>query len=305
MFNSWHEKLKTGLSKTKAILLTDVKDLVGLGTEINDELWEEFTDILVASDFGVKASNKVIDDLKLLVKENKIKERAQLLEKFKQELKVVLESNTNGIILKENKLNIFLVIGINGVGKTTSIAKLAHNYLQQGKKVVLACADTFRAAAGDQLQIWAKRLNIDLIKYEEGSDPAAVVFDGIKAAQSREADLLIVDTAGRLHTKVNLLEELKKIDRIIKREAPDSHRETLLVLDANIGQNSFNQAKVFQEAMELTGVVLTKLDSTARGGMVFSIKNELGIPIKFIGVGETLDDLKEFNPGEFVDALFE
>lgn len=302
---SWHDKLKSGLSKTKALLLTDVKDLINLGSEINDNLWEEFTDILVASDFGIKSAQKVIGDLKQLVKENKIKEKSELLERFKAELKIILDSKDNKINLENGKLNIFLVVGINGVGKTTSIAKLAHNYLQEGKKVILACADTFRAAAGDQLDIWAKRLNIDLIKYSEGADPAAVVFDGIKAAQARGSDLLIIDTAGRLHTKVNLVEELKKISRIIDREARDAKRETLIVLDANIGQNSFNQAKIFQESVNVTGAILTKLDSTAKGGIVFAIVEELGIPIKFIGVGESLDDLREFDSNEFVEALFE
>lgn len=305
MFKSWRDKLKSGLSKTKALLLTDVKDLINLGSEINDNLWEEFTDILVASDFGIKTAQKIIGDLKQLVKENKIKEKSELLERFKVELKIILDSKDGKINLENGKLNIFLVVGINGVGKTTSIAKLAHNYLQEGKKVILACADTFRAAAGDQLDIWAKRLNIDLIKYGEGADPAAVVFDGIKAAQARGADLLIIDTAGRLHTKVNLLEELKKIDRIIDREAGDAKRETLIVLDANIGQNSFNQAKIFQEAVNVTGAILTKLDSTAKGGIVFAIVEGLTIPIKFIGVGESLEDLKEFDSDEFVEALFE
>lgn len=307
---SWHDKLKNGLSKTKALLLTDVKDLINIGSEINNALWEEFTDILIASDFGVKSAHKVIDDLKQLVKEEKIKVgdaymRPLLLEKFKNELKTILASKDSKVVLEADKLNIFLIVGINGVGKTTSIAKLAHNYIQEGKKVILACADTFRAAAGDQLDIWAKRLKIDLVKYGEGADPAAVTFDGIKAAQARGADILIIDTAGRLHTKVNLIEELKKIDRIINREAKDSKRETLMVIDANIGQNSFNQTKIFQDAVNITGVVLTKLDSTAKGGVVFAIVSELGIPIKFIGVGEQLDDLKEFDSGEFVEALFE
>lgn len=302
---SWHDKLKSGLSKTKALLLTDVKDLINLGSEINNVLWEEFTDILIASDFGVKSTHKVIDDLKQLVKENKIKEKSELLDRFKSELKTILASKDSKVILEAGKLNIFLIVGINGVGKTTSIAKLAHNYIQEGKKVILACADTFRAAAGDQLDIWAKRLDIDLVKYCEGADPAAVTFDGIKAAQARGADILIIDTAGRLHTKVNLIEELKKIDRIINREAKDAKRETLMVIDANIGQNSFNQTKIFQDAVNVTGVVLTKLDSTAKGGVVFAIVSELGIPIKFIGVGEQLDDLKEFDSGEFVEALFE
>lgn len=305
MFKTWHEKLKNGLAKTKAILLTDVKDLVGLGTEINDALWEEFTDILVVSDFGVNNAKKIMDDLKQQVKENKIREKSELMARFKDELKLILTAKDSRLMLDNDNLNILMVIGINGVGKTTSIAKLAHNYLEEGKSVLLACADTFRAAAGDQLEIWANRLKVDLVKYAEGADPAAVVFDAIAAAKARNTELLIIDTAGRLHTKVNLMEELKKINRIIDREAPDSKRETLLVLDANIGQNSFNQAKIFQDSVQVTGAVLTKLDSTAKGGIVFAITSDLGIPVKFIGVGEAIDDLKPFNPDEFVEALFE
>lgn len=297
--------LKNILAKTKALLLTDVKDLINIGSEINNDLWEEFTDILIASDFGIKSSQKITEDLKKIVKENKIKERSELLEKFKNELKLVLASKNTGVVLENGKLNIFLITGINGVGKTTTIAKLAHNYIQKGKKIILACADTFRAAACEQLDVWAKRLDVDLIKHGDGADPAAVVFDALKASEGRRADLLIIDTAGRLHTKVNLIEELKKISRIIDREAADAKKETFLVLDANLGQNSFNQAKIFQEAVNITGIILTKLDSTAKGGVIFAIAEELGIPVKFIGVGEGIDDLKAFDSGEFVEALFE
>ena len=264
---------------------------------------EELEEILVCADVGATTTEEILNQLRAEIKENKIKDS----EDVKSSLKAIMHNmlGEGEDISFGDGITVILVIGVNGVGKTTSIGKISAALKRQHKKVVVAAADTFRAAAIDQLNVWTDRAGVDLIKHSEGSDPAAVVFDAINAAKKRNADVLIIDTAGRLHNKKNLMNELAKIDRVISRELPDSARETLLVLDSTTGQNAVNQAKEFKNAADITGIVLTKLDGTAKGGIVFSIKNELNIPVKFIGVGEQIDDMEKFNATEFVDALFE
>ena len=296
------DRLKEGLSKTKKNFTEKVESLLKSFKQVDDELFEELEEILVLSDVGVKTSQKIIENLKERVKKEKISDS--------QVIKEILKEEMLNIIDLENKLNeeyplIILMVGVNGVGKTTSIGKIANLLKSNGKKVLIAAADTFRAAAAEQLEIWAKRVGCDIIKHVEGSDPAAVVFDGIQAMRARKADVLIVDTAGRLHTKKNLIEELKKIDRVINQQMPEASKETLLVIDATTGQNALNQAKEFNQAVNISGIVLTKLDGTAKGGIIISICDELRIPVKFVGVGEKIDDLQYFNAKEFVDALFE
>jgi len=296
------DRLKEGLSKTKKNFTEKVESLLKSFKQVDDELFEELEEILVLSDVGVKTSQKIIENLKERVKKEKISDS--------QVIKEILKEEMLNIIDLENKLNeeyplIILMVGVNGVGKTTSIGKIANLLKSNGKKVLIAAADTFRAAAAEQLEIWAKRVGCDIIKHVEGADPAAVVFDGIQAMRARKADVLIVDTAGRLHTKKNLIEELKKIDRVINQQMPEASKETLLVIDATTGQNALNQAKEFNQAVNISGIVLTKLDGTAKGGIIISICDELRIPVKFVGVGEKIDDLQYFNAKEFVDALFE
>lgn len=296
------DRLKEGLSKTKKNFTEKVESLLKSFRQIDDDLFEELEEVLVLSDVGVKTSQKIIENLKERVKKEKISATEAVKELLKEEML--------SIINLENKLSekyplIILMVGVNGVGKTTSIGKIANLLKSNGKKVLIAAADTFRAAAAEQLEIWAKRVGCDIIKHAEGSDPAAVVFDGIQAMRARKADVLIVDTAGRLHTKKNLIEELKKIDRVINQQMPEAAKETLLVIDATTGQNALNQAKEFNQAVNISGIVLTKLDGTAKGGIIISICDELRIPVKFVGVGEKIDDLQYFNAKEFVDALFE
>ncbi|ACM60270.1 fused signal recognition particle receptor [Caldicellulosiruptor bescii] len=296
------DRLKEGLSKTKKNFTEKVESLLKSFKQIDDDLFEELEEVLVLSDVGVKTSQKIIENLKERVKKERILDPQVVKELLKEEML--------NIINLENKLSekyplIILMVGVNGVGKTTSIGKIANLLKSNGKKVLIAAADTFRAAAAEQLEIWAKRVGCDIIKHVEGSDPAAVVFDGIQAMRARKADVLIVDTAGRLHTKKNLIEELKKIDRVINQQMPEAAKETLLVIDATTGQNALNQAKEFNQAVNISGIVLTKLDGTAKGGIVISICDELKIPVKFVGVGEKIDDLQQFNAKEFVDALFE
>ena len=271
--------------------------------KIDEDLLEELEEILVCADVGAATTEEIIDQLRVQAKENKIKDS----EDVKNELKKIMKNivGEGGEIDFCDGITVILVIGVNGVGKTTSIGKISASLKRQNKKVVVAAADTFRAAAIDQLAVWTDRAGVELIKHTEGSDPAAVVFDAISAAKKRNADVLIIDTAGRLHNKKNLMNELAKIDRVISRELPDSKRETLLVLDSTTGQNAVNQAKEFKTSADITGIVLTKLDGTAKGGIVFSIKNELDIPVKFIGVGESIDDMEKFNADDFVNALFE
>ena len=300
---SFFEKLKKGLQKTKNAIFKPFSDLFKSLRKVDEELMEELEEILVCADVGAYTTEMILDRLREEIKENKIKDS----EDVKYSLKgIMLEMiGEAGEITFNDEMTVILVIGVNGVGKTTTIGKIASSLKRDKKKVVVAAADTFRAAAIDQLNVWTDRAGVDLIKHTEGSDPAAVVFDAINAAKKRNADALIIDTAGRLHNKKNLMNELAKIDRVITRELPNANRETLLVLDATTGQNAVNQAKEFKNAANITGLVLTKLDGTAKGGIVFSIKNELDIPVKFIGVGEQIDDMEKFNADDFINALFD
>lgn len=298
------EKLKAGLAKTKDAFVGKINNLFRAFAKVDEELLEELEEILISADIGVEVTEQIIDDLREKIKDDHITDPEETKKILFDMLKDMI-GDGESIAENDGAMTVILVIGVNGVGKTTSIAKIANVMKKLGKKVVLAAADTFRAAAIDQLCVWADRIGVDLIKQTEGSDPAAVVFDAAAAAKKREADVLIVDTAGRLHNKKNLMAELAKINRVIDRELPDAVRETLLVLDATTGQNALIQAKEFKNAAEITGLVLTKLDGTAKGGIVISIKHELGIPVKFIGVGEKVDDLEVFNADEFISALFE
>lgn len=297
------EKLKNGLKKTKDALFGKVHDLFVSMRKVDEDLLEELEEILITSDVGVETTEKIIAKLRRRIQEDRITESEDAYNALKE---VIGEMIDDGAPLDlSTKPAVVLVIGVNGVGKTTSIAKIAHYLKGQGKKVMLAAADTFRAAAIDQLGIWADRIGVDMIKHEEGSDPASVVYDAAAAAKARGADVLIIDTAGRLHNKKNLMDELAKINRVVGKELPDSARETLLVLDATTGQNAVIQAKEFSNTADITGLVLTKLDGTAKGGIVISVKDELGIPVKFIGVGEKADDMQPFIAADFINALFE
>ena len=297
------EKLKAGLSKTKAAFVGAMNDLFRAHGRIDDELYDELEELLYTADVGVETTEYILQTLQRRVHEAKATEAGQCRE-ILVEILCELVGETEPLRLERTPA-VILVIGVNGVGKTTSIAKIAKQLKADGKKVLLAAADTFRAAAIDQIAVWAERIGVGLIRHEEGSDPASVVYDAAVAAKNQHADVLIVDTAGRLHNKKNLMDELAKIDRVLTRELPDSDRETLLVLDATTGQNAVIQAKAFKQAAALTGLVLTKMDGTAKGGIVFSIRQELGIPVKFIGVGEQAEDLQPFSAQDFVRALFE
>lgn len=297
------DKLKEGLQKTRKSITEKIDQVLVSFGKVDEELFDELEEILITSDLGIETTMKVIEDLKAKVRERKVTDPMMVKGLLKEELKEILSKGGNELKLN-TKPSIIIVIGVNGVGKTTSIGKIASLYRSQGKKVLLAAGDTFRAAAIDQLEIWADRVGVDIIVHKEGSDPAAVIFDAVQAAKSRKVDLLICDTAGRLHTKKNLMEELKKVSRVLDRELPDADRETLLVLDATTGQNAIQQAKTFSETSDITGIVLTKLDGTAKGGIVVAIKSELDIPVKLIGVGEQMDDLQRFDSNEFIEALF-
>ncbi len=296
------EKLKQGLKKTKDSVFGQVHQLFKNMRKVDEDLLEELEELLIMSDVGYAASEKIIVRLRDELKERKIEGGEEALGVLKEILCEMIGEDTE--LDLRSKPSVILVIGVNGVGKTTTIAKLSAQLKAEGKKVVLAAADTFRAGAIDQLQIWADRVGVDLIKQGEGSDPAAVVFDAAAATKKRNADVLIVDTAGRLHNKKNLMDELAKINRVLTRELPNATRENLLVVDATTGQNAVIQAKEFKNAAEITGLVLTKLDGTAKGGIIFAVKEELNIPVKYIGVGEKVDDLQKFNRHNFVDALF-
>lgn len=300
---SFFDKLKQGLKKTKNAIFKPFADLLKSIKGVDEDLLEELEEILVCADVGTTTTEMILEQLRKEIDEYNIDNADDVREALKRIMYNIV--GKGGEICFGDGITVVLVIGVNGVGKTTSIGKIASSLKRQNKKVVVAAADTFRAAAIDQLAVWTDRAGVELIKHTEGSDPAAVVFDAINAAKKRNADVLIIDTAGRLHNKKNLMNELAKIDRVITRELPDSKRETLLVLDSTTGQNAVNQAKEFKNAADITGIVLTKLDGTAKGGIVFSIKNELDIPVKFIGVGEGIDDMEKFNAAEFIDALFE
>jgi len=303
MLGNLFDKLKTGLVKTKNNFTEKVSEVLNLAVKIDDELYEELEEILITADIGVETSLEIMDKLKEKVQENKVKDPKDVYSCLKEVLTEMLDDETNAIEC-DNKPKVLLIIGVNGVGKTTSIGKMSYKYKKDGLKVIMAAADTFRAAAIDQLEIWGNRAGVDIIKHQEGADPGSVVFDAIQAAKARKADLLICDTAGRLHNKKNLMNELEKINRIIDREYGDAHKETLLVLDGTTGQNALQQAKQFKEVCPIDGIILTKLDGTAKGGVVIGIKNQLNIPVKLIGVGEGIEDLQEFNSKDFVEALF-
>ena len=272
-------------------------------SKIDDEFYEELEEVMVMGDIGIHATEELIDTLKEQVKENRIKEPEGCRTLLMDSVREMMQTDPDAYQF-EDMTSAILVIGVNGVGKTTTIGKLAAKYKSQGKRVVLGAADTFRAAAGEQLTEWANRAGVDIVSGQEGSDPGAVVFDTIQAAKSRKADILLCDTAGRLHNKKNLMEELKKLNRILEREFPEAHRETLVVLDATTGQNALAQARQFSEVAEISGIILTKMDGTAKGGIAVAIKSELGIPVKYVGTGERAEDLKRFDPDEFVEALF-
>lgn len=297
------EKLKNGLKKTKDSMMGRIESLLHSFNKIDEDLFEELEETLILCDIGVTTSEKICDKLRQKVKQEGVKEP----EKIKDMLKEIITE----MLGEDQKLDmsttpsVILVIGVNGVGKTTTIGKLAYQLHKQGKKVIVAAADTFRAAAIDQLEVWTERAGVDIIKHNEGSDPASVVFDALVAAKARQADVVICDTAGRLHNKKNLMDELHKIYRIIEREYPEAYLETLVVLDGTTGQNALLQARQFNEVADVTGIILTKLDGTAKGGIAVAIESELDIPVKYIGVGESIDDLQKFNSDEFVNALFD
>jgi fused signal recognition particle receptor len=302
-------KLKEGLTRTRESIVGKVAKLVASKSTIDDAMLEQVEEILIAGDVGVDTTMQIMDAIKERVKQEKYTDAAELNHLLRDEIQRQFVDGANGtsdpFLLPPQKPYVIMVVGINGVGKTTSIGKMAHQYIMAGKKVVIAAADTFRAAANEQLEIWAKRAGADIIQQNQGSDPAAVAFDAVKSAASRNADVVIIDTAGRLHNKVNLMEELKKIKRVVQKIDPAAPHEILLVIDASTGQNGVQQAKQFSAAVGVTGVVLTKLDGTAKGGIVLAISRDMKLPVKFIGVGEQIDDLQPFDRKAFVDALFE
>ena len=298
------KRLVSGLSKTRDNIVSGIDSIFSGFSSIDDDFYEEIEETLIMGDLGVNTTMEIIENLKEKVKENKIKEPSACKELLISTIKEQMDLGENAYDY-EKQTSIVLVIGVNGVGKTTSVGKLAAGLKGQGKKVVLAAADTFRAAAIEQLTEWSNRSGVDIIAQQEGSDPGAVIFDAIQASKARKADVLICDTAGRLHNKKNLMEELKKIDRIIEKEYSGVYRENLVVLDATTGQNALAQAKQFMECTDITGIILTKMDGTAKGGIAVAIQSELGIPVKYIGVGEKIEDLQKFNANDFVDALFD
>lgn len=297
------KKIKEGLKKTRDSVVSQIDSMLKSFTKIDEELFEELTELLVMGDVGIQTAEQITDELRVKVKKEGIKDPKEITLLLQEVVADMLRGDEELKIT--TKPSIILVIGVNGVGKTTTIGKLANNLKKQGKSVLLAAADTFRAAAIEQLEIWADRSGCDIVKQNEGSDPAAVIYDAISAAKARNTDVIICDTAGRLHNKKYLMDELAKIGRVIDRELPDADKEYLLVLDATTGQNAVNQAEQFSKATGITGIVLTKLDGTAKGGVVLAIKNGLGIPVKYIGVGEQIDDLQEFVPEDFAKALFD
>jgi fused signal recognition particle receptor len=300
------EKLKESLSKTHQGFVEKIDQLLSGKKSIDQDLLDELEGLLFSADLGVKTSSQLIEGVQRGLKRGELQEPERVKDFIRQEILRILQMGEKplSIDFSQTKPFLFMVVGVNGVGKTTTIAKIAHQYSSQGKKVLIGAADTFRAAAVEQLEVWATRVKADLIKHSKGSDPSAVAFDSVHAAKARNVDLVFIDTAGRLHTKVNLMEELKKIKRIIAREYPGAPHEILLVLDATTGQNAISQAKLFHEAIGVTGIALAKLDGTAKGGIIIGITDELKLPIRYIGVGEGMDDLREFNASEFVQALF-
>ncbi len=297
-------RLKEGLTKTRNNIVSGIDNVFSGFSSIDDDFYEELEEILIMGDIGVKATNEIIERLKVQVKQQHIKEPSECKQLLIDSIKEQMQVGETAYDF-EHKQSVVLVIGVNGVGKTTSVGKLAGKLKEQNRKVILAAADTFRAAAVEQLEEWAHRAGVDIIAGAENADPASVIFDAVSAAKARKADVLLCDTAGRLHNKKNLMEELKKINRIIDKEFSDAHRENLVVLDGTTGQNALSQARQFGEVAELTGIILTKMDGTAKGGIAVAIQSELKVPVKYIGVGETIEDLQKFNSEEFVNALFD
>ncbi len=297
-------RLVSGLSKTRDNIVSGIDSIFNGFSSIDDEFYEEIEEILIMGDIGVAATESIIENLKQKVRQERIKDPSECRQLLINSIREQMDVGETAYRFEEER-SVVLVIGVNGVGKTTSVGKLAGKLRDQRKKVVLAAADTFRAAAGNQLKEWANRAGVDMIGGQEGQDPAAVVYDAVAAAKARNADVLLCDTAGRLHNKKNLMEELRKINRILEKEYPEAYRETLVVLDATTGQNALNQAREFSSVAEITGIILTKMDGTAKGGIAVAIHSELGIPVKYIGVGEAIEDLQKFDPDQFVDALFE
>lgn len=297
-------KLVQGLSKTRNSIANGIDAIFSGFSSIDDDFYEELEETLIMADLGINTTTAIVENLRQKVKDNKIKDPAECRELLINSMKEQMQLKETAYDF-ESRTSVVLLIGVNGVGKTTSVGKLAGQMKDQGKKVMVAAADTFRAAAIEQLTEWAHRANVDIIAQKEGSDPAAVIYDAVTAAKARNVDVLLCDTAGRLHNKKNLMEELKKIDRVIEREYPEAYRETLVVLDGTTGQNALAQAKEFNEVADITGIVLTKLDGTAKGGIAIAIQSELGIPVKYIGIGEKIDDLQKFNANDFVNALFQ
>lgn len=294
------DKIKQGLQRTREAFSDKIEELVMNYRELDEDFFEELTDILIMSDVGMKTTELIIDKLKQKVRKENIKGT----DKANQAIKEIVAEIMGSEPMQLPSPTVLLVVGVNGVGKTTSIGKMAAKFKSEGKRVLICAGDTFRAAAADQLTIWAERADVPIIKHQEGADPAAVVYDGVQAAKSRRADVLIVDTAGRLHNKAHLMEELKKINRVVNREYPEANVKALLVIDATTGQNGLNQALMFRETATLDGIILTKLDGTAKGGIALAIRNEMGLPVRFIGVGEKIDDLQPFDAKEFAEAIF-
>ncbi len=306
VFKISFDKLKQSLSKTKSVFVEKLSRAVGQHRQIDQELLSELEEILISADVGITTAEKILSGLKQRVSQDKIEDPQEVVRLLKEEIQEILERNTGfSPAESESKPQVILVIGVNGTGKTTSIGKLAYKYKSEGKKALIAASDTFRAAAIDQLSIWAKRAQAEFVKSQPEADPAAVAFDALQSALARGLDVVIIDTAGRLHTKVNLMEELKKIKRVISKTDPAFPQEVLLVLDATTGLNALSQVKIFQEAVQPTGLILTKLDGTAKGGVVIAIADQLGVPVRYLGVGEGIEDLEEFQAKDFVEALFE
>ncbi len=299
------DKFKQGLSKTRSSLSGRINELIQSSKKLDEDFWEELEEILIQADVGVNTSLELVEKVKQTARKRKISDSSEVMSIIADEVREMLNDGGAELKLQAHTPSIIMVVGVNGAGKTTSIAKLAYMFKNEQQRVILAAADTFRAAAIDQLQIWADRVGVELIKHQEGADPGAVVFDAISAAKARKADVLIIDTAGRLQNKTNLMKEISKIRKIIEREIPAGPQEVLLVLDATTGQNAISQARIFEEATGVTGIVLTKLDGTAKGGIILAIASELKIPVKFVGVGEGMDDMKAFDPEVFAQALFE
>lgn len=302
MFSNFFSKLKQGLDKTRENFTDKLNSILGIAISIDEDLYEEIEEMLITSDISVDISLEIIENLKSIIRERKINDPNMIKPLLKE---IMLEMLQESQDTSEEKFpKIIVMIGINGVGKTTSIGKLANHFKNENKDIIIAAGDTFRAAAIEQLQVWADRVDVKMIKHDQGSDSSAVIFDAIKSFKAKSSDVLICDTAGRLHNKKNLMNELKKINKIIGNECSDAQKEMYLVLDATTGQNALNQAIEFKEIADITGLILTKLDGTSKGGMILSIKNKLGIPVKYIGVGEGIDDLQKFSPEDFVEALF-